>query len=279
MPSVTDDRGRVLDLSAPAQRVVSLVPSSTETLAHLLGPDAVVGVTRFCTHPADRIAGWPKVGGTKDVETDRVVALAPDLVVANAEENSREIFAALDPLVPLYVAFPRTVDQAVDDLVRLGELVGAPERAAAWAAEIRASRADLATVARPFTYAYLIWRGPWMSINQDTFIDAMLAEAGGANAFADADARYPTVSAADLVAADPDVVLLASEPFPFKAAHAAELCEATGWGPERVRFADGELCSWHGVRMASAFRWLQECATGGWPTAPTPAAPDVEALG
>lgn len=278
MPRITDDRGRVLDLPEPPRRLVSLVPSSTETLVHLVGREAVVGVTRFCTHPQGWVGDQPKVGGTKDVETDRVLALTPDLVVGNAEENTREIFDALDPYVPIYVAFPRTVDDAVADLARLGALLGAQERAALWVTELTAARAELHAVARPFTYAYLIWRGPWMSLSSDTFIAAMLAEAGGTNVFADHADRYPTVTAADLVAADPDVALLSSEPFPFKPAHASWLLAETGWKPDRVRFVDGELCSWHGVRMAAGLRWLRDCVVDGWPAEPTPQAGDVGVL-
>ncbi len=278
MACVTDDRGRVLDLAQPPRRVVSLVPSSTETLVHLVGRERVVGVTRFCTHPDPWVRAQPKVGGTKDVALDRVLALAPDLVVANAEENTASIVDELDPHVPVYVAFPRSVDDAVDDLARLGQLLGADAQAAAWVAEIRAARAALAGVKRPFTYAYLIWRGPWMSLNDDTFIAAMLAQAGGTNALGAHGDRYPTLTAQDLVDADPDVVLLSSEPFPFRSSHAQELVAETGWDADRVRFVDGELCSWHGVRIAAGLHWLRECLVEGWPTAPTPPAPDVAVL-
>ncbi|HMV69022.1 MAG TPA: helical backbone metal receptor, partial [Myxococcota bacterium] len=121
---VHDDRGVLVCLDRPPARIVSLVPSTTETL-HALGAP-VVGVTRFCARPADRVAALPKVGGTKDVDPERVRALAPDLIVGNCEENTREIFDALAGIAPVYAAFPRDVDGALADLDRLGDLVGRP---------------------------------------------------------------------------------------------------------------------------------------------------------
>jgi ABC-type Fe3+-hydroxamate transport system substrate-binding protein len=278
MPCVTDDRGRILDLPTVPKRLVSLVPSSTETLVHLVGREAVVGVTRFCTRPRGWVKHQTKIGGTKDVSMTKVMKLSPDLVVGNAEENTREIFEALDPLVPVYVAFPRGVEDALSDLARLAVLVGAQERGLCWVSEIRSALATLRQAARPFRYAYLIWRDPWMSVSGDTFINAMLAEAGGINVFASARNRYPVVTAQDLVSANPDRVLLSSEPFPFTARHAAEITTATGWQDDRVRFVDGELCSWHGVRMVASFRWMQRCMVQGWPLSPTHLDEELPAL-
>ncbi|MCB9760905.1 MAG: ABC transporter substrate-binding protein [Alphaproteobacteria bacterium] len=242
-------------LATPPRRIVSLVPSTTETLFALGLGDRVVGVTRFCVHPAEALRGLPRVGGTKDLDLDRLDALHPDLVIGNAEENTREIFDAVEARCPLYVAFPRTVDEALDDLSTTGRLVGASAQAEALRSTIEARRAALAArvAGRRFTYAYLIWRGPWMAVSGDTFIAAMLAEAGGVNAFAERQPRYFTLAPAELVGVDR--VLLSSEPFPFKPRHAAELAEA-GVDPGRVAFVDGELCSWHGARMARAFPYL-----------------------
>jgi len=259
---VTDGRGKPIRLPRPPRRIVSLVPSTTETLFALGLGDAVVGITRFCVHPAERLGGLTKVGGTKDLVLERLVALQPDLVIGNVEENTAEMFAAVEANAPLYAAFPRTVDEAIADLRAMGELVGAAAAAQQWAERIETTRAELHAAARPGKrVAYLIWRKPWMVAGGDTFISAMLAEAGCSNAFADRPGRYPTITLEAL--AEVDAVLLSSEPFPFKARHRAELAAQSGVPEDRIHFVDGEMMSWHGVRMAAAMAWLKE-ASGAW---------------
>jgi hypothetical protein len=136
---------------------------------------------------------------------------------------------------------------------------------------MEAALADLRAAARPFTYAYMIWRAPWMSVTNDTFIHSMLACVGGRNVFGDASKRFPEVTPADLAGADPDWLLLSSEPFPFRPAHRDELARETGIAPERIRFVDGEYCSWHGTRMLPAFAYLAACMADGFPSEPAPA--------
>ena len=231
--TITDGRGKAIRLSAPPRRIVSLVPSTTESLFALGVGASVVGITRFCVHPAEELTGRVKVGGTKDLVWERLEALQPDLVIGNVEENSSAMFEAIEERYPLYAAFPRTVDEAIADLRTMGRLVGAAEAAAQWADRIESARAALRAQVRPGTrYAYLIWRNPWMVVNGDTFISAMLAEAGCVNAFASAEARYPTIAPADLT--DVDAVLLSSEPFPFKEKHVAELAGLAGIDAGRI---------------------------------------------
>lgn len=256
MRTITDKRGRELSLREPPQRIVSLVPSTTETLFGLGCGDRVVGVTRFCVHPSERLGGLVKVGGTKNLDAERLRELRPDLVLGNAEENTREIFETVDGICPLYVSFPRDVDGALDDLLAVGALTGSTVQAQAWHERISAARAALPS--HPFTYAYLIWRNPWMAVNGETFIAAMLAEAGGKNVFAAQSERYFSLTLEALAEASPDVVFLSSEPFPFKARHRAELSAETGLPVERFALVNGEYCSWHGVRMAEAFAYLAD---------------------
>ena len=259
---VIDGRGSTISLPAPPQRIVSLVPSTTESLFAIGCGESVVGITRFCVHPAERLAELTKVGGTKDLVWERLEALQPDLVIGNAEENSREMFAQIEARYPLYVAFPRTVDDAIADLRTMGQLVGQAAAAEAHAQRIEAARAALRLQAagRRRRVAYLIWRKPWMTINGDTFISAMLAEAGLVNAFADAEERYPTITPADLSTVD--AVLLSSEPFPFAEKHRAEVADLAGIDVAQAVLVDGELCSWHGVRMAQAFAWMEAGGVG-----------------
>ena len=261
--TATDARGTTLTLAAPPQRIVSLVPSTTESLFALGCGERVVGITRFCVHPAEGLVGRVKVGGTKDLDMARLCALQPDLVIGNAEENTRELFAAIEAEgIPLHVAFPRTVDDALADLLALGRLVGAAEAAAAQVARIQAARARLHAQVQGegLRYAYLIWRRPWMAINDQTFIAALLAEAGGVNVLGAHPDRYLTLAggAAELAAAQPEVVLLSSEPFPFQEKHADELAAESGLPRARFVLVDGERCSWHGVRMAEALGYLAD---------------------
>ena len=258
---LVDGRGRRfrVDPDRSPRRIVSLVPSTTETLFALGAGERVVGVTRFCRHPADALAELPRVGGTKDVDPERVLALEPDLVFANVEENTREIVEALDARVPVWAAFPRTVDEAVADVRATGLLSGGdPAALAAWEAEVARARAALAARApTPWTFAYLVWRRPWMAAGTDTFIAALLGLAGGRPVL-DAP-RYPTLDEADLRRADR--VLLPDEPFRFRARHADEIA-ALGVPRDRIHLVDGELLCWHGTRMAAGLRYLHELAAG-----------------
>ena len=238
-------------------RLVSLCPSLTELVYDLGRGDALVGRTKFCRHPADRVEAVEKVGGTKDPKIARIVALAPDLVLLNEEENRREDAEALAAAgIPLHVSFPRDAQDTADMVRSIGAAVDAPDAASRIAADIeqrsvrvRAAAAERAARGeRAPRWTYLIWRRPWMAVNGDTFVHALLAQAGGVNVLADLPTRYPTVEPAALAAADPDLVLLSSEPFPFAEQHADELAAESGLPRDRFRLVDGELLSWHGSR-------------------------------
>jgi iron complex transport system substrate-binding protein len=181
--------------------------------------------------------------------------------LANREENKPELWEPLSAIAPLYVAAPATVDDALGDLRATAALLGAERAAVAWCERIEQGRERVRAAARPFRFAYLVWRAPWMSVNGGTYISALLGEAGGVNVFADREARYPAVTVDELEAAAPDVVLLPSEPYPFALEHAAEL----GTLADRCRFVDGELLCWHGTRMAAGFPYLGEFLAEGLP--------------
>lgn len=236
-----DARGQALALARPPQRIVSLVPSTTESLFALGLGERVVGVTRFCEAPA-QVRELPKVGGTKDVSLERLRALQPDLVIGNVEENSQRIAEEVGAEFPLWMSFPKSVDDALQDLRDLGAICGVPQAAQSWVARIQRARGRVEPV--PFSYLYLIWRKPWMAAGQDSFISALLAEFGGVNL---AEGRYPELTQAQLRDLAPERVLLSSEPFPFREKHRSEL-----EGLE-TRLVDGALCSWHGVRLERAF--------------------------
>ena len=246
MPSsVTPDADRTAGSATFPQRIVSLVPSQTELLA-ALGLDArVVGVTRFCVRPGDWKRRKAIVGGTKNVDVARVRALAPDLVLANREENTREDVEALAAFAPVLVTDVATVAGASAMIREVGARTGTEAVANALAGRIANGFAALPALA-PLRAAYFIWREPWMVAGGGTFIGDVLRRGGFANVFEHAP-RYPAVSADEVVAARPDVLLFSSEPYPFRERHLAEWHDRLPGVP--CAFVDGEACSWYGPRL------------------------------
>jgi len=233
------------------RRLVSVVPSQTELLFDL-GLDAeIVGLTRYCTHPADRVRNRTIVGGTKALNLDLIDTLQPDLIVANKEENDREQIAYLARRYPVHVTDMATLPAALQMIQDVGELVGKQSQAEQLVDRIRASMPP--PIAPTLRVAYLIWRKPYMAAASHTFIDDMLRVAGFCNALAK-QTRYPVLTADDLRAAQPDLIFLSSEPYPFADKHRAEL--ETICPDARVELVDGELFSWYGSRLVKAGAYL-----------------------
>jgi ABC-type Fe3+-hydroxamate transport system substrate-binding protein len=243
-------------------RIVSLCPSLTELVFDLGRGDELVGRTKFCVHPADRVGAVEKVGGTKNPKIDRIIELAPDIVLLNEEENRREDADALVAAgVRCHTSLPRTALETADMVRSIASALNAMPNGERIARDIetRHERVTRAAAGRsPVRYAYLIWREPWMTVNADTFVSALLGDAGGENVFAAHADRYPTITAADLRLANPDTVLLSTEPFPFKPAHADELAGLTGIARDRFQIVDGELLSWHGSRTPAGIDYAEQ---------------------
>ena len=244
------------------QRIVSLCPSITETL-HALGAwPALVGRTRYCVHPEGLVDSIPQVGGTKRPDLSRIIALRPDLVLCNEEENRREDALALEQSgVRVVSYFPRDLRGTVEYIEALGRDVGRPLEGARLAAELETEIAREGRGGDSLRYAYLIWRKPWMAVGRDTFISRLLEAAGFQNALLGSD-RYPSLTSDELRDLNADVVFLSSEPFPFTEQHSVELAEATGMPAERFLPVDGQLLSWHGSRTVVGLRYARELALG-----------------
>lgn len=253
---LVDDIGRTVELAATPERIVSLVPSLTETLFAIGAGPRVVAVTRYCEEPAADVARVPKVGGTKNPDLRAIADLAPDVVVMNAEENRREDFEALAAAgLSVFVTEPKTILDGIRSIAQLGELAGRPEGAALAAEQERRVRATLAQVEgrRPVRYFCPIWRKPWMAFNSDTYAHDMLRAAGGVNVCGSDPGRYPTVTLDAIANAAPEVVLLPDEPYRFteKDRSALEPLAATpALRADRVHFVDGKALSWYGPRIA-----------------------------
>lgn len=243
-------------------RIVSLCPSLTELVFDLGLGHELVGRTKFCIHPADSVDAVEKVGGTKNPKIDRIIELAPDLVLLNAEENCREDGEALETAgITCHVSLPRTAVETAAMVRSIAEAVHAPAEGERIARDIEARHDRVVRDARgrdPIRFAYLIWREPMMTVNADTFVSALLTDAGGRNAFATRSDRYPTITADELLAAEPDVVMLSTEPFPFKPAHPDELSASSGVPRDRFQVVDGELLSWHGSRTPAGIDYAEQ---------------------
>jgi ABC-type Fe3+-hydroxamate transport system substrate-binding protein len=244
-------------------RIVSLIPSTTELLCHLGLAGALVGITVYCREPADLLRGKARVGGEKNPDLERIRALAPDLVIANVEENVREHVDTLRGWgIPVHVTYPRTVAGAIAMIRELGQVTGAAARATALADELQARlEATRAVTARrsPARAFYAIWREPYMTVGADTYIHDVLAVCGAANVFADSPVRYPAVTLDDVAARRPEVILLPDEPFRFRRVHLADFApypDVPAVRDGRIHLVDGKPFSWHGARLGDALRTL-----------------------
>jgi ABC-type Fe3+-hydroxamate transport system substrate-binding protein len=268
-----DATGRELALGRAPRRIVSLIPSVTETLFALGLDAAIVGVTVYCVEPRAGVARKTKVGGEKNPKLELIRELTPDLVIANVEENLK---ADVDRLrewgIPVWVTYPRTVAEGIGMVRELGELTATRPRAAAIADELEALLAEVRarTAGRPpVPVFYPIWRAPYMTINADTYVHDMLAVCGGRNVFGDRPERYPTISLEEVRAARPDVIVLPDEPFRFRATHVQDFApypDIPAVAGGRIHLMDGKLFCWYGPRIGDALRALPEIfagATGG----------------
>ena len=263
---IVDARGRIFAPLHPPFRIVSLVPSITELLFDLgLGMGEIVGRTKFCVHPHDRVRSVPAVGGTKTVDVKKVRNLLPDLVIANIDENQREVVDEIesgDNPIPVVVTHPRNPLDALGMVRDFGILFGTGARADTLIGRIKES-IDAITGAREGRALYLIWRKPYITVSPDTYIHGILSLVGYSNAiderwllsreFASTGARrYPMLTARDIAELAPDIVLFSSEPFPFKQQHIDEfllMYNKSGSRPPRCSLVDGELFSWYGTRI------------------------------
>jgi ABC-type Fe3+-hydroxamate transport system substrate-binding protein len=277
--TIRDDRGRKSEWSEAPARIVSLVPSDTYTLVRLGLGARLVGRTRYCVEPAADVAAIPVVGGTKDADVDAIIALAPDVVIANQEENTRSDLEKLEAAgLRVFVSFPKTVAAGLAHVARLALLCRVeqePAVKALVAAGYHALRAaEAARETRPARRTFVpIWMDPLMTIHGDTFISDVLALVGATNVFAsrerryplaadlggatplspervgERDTRYPRVTLDEVTASQPELVLLPDEPHPFSEADAAVFrALPIPAAKDAVRFCDGKDLMWYGAR-------------------------------
>ncbi len=254
-----DARGVEHHRARPDPRIVSLVPSLTELLCDLGVGSQIVGCTRFCIHPRETVRRIEKVGGTKDVDIEKIRALAPTHVIVNVDENPRETVDALSEVADnVFVTHPIAPTDNLVLFENFGFLFSCEERAAELAQRFRFALDRLPTCGdRPARKVlYLIWRNPWMAISPDTYISRMLALVNWHSVPRVSADRYPTIELANFVG-ETDLILLSSEPYPFSDEHFAEVESEFG---ERAQIAlvDGEMFSWYGSRAIPAVEYLDK---------------------
>lgn len=254
----------------PPKRVVSLVPSLTESLFDLNLGERLVGVTNYCIYPREGVASLPKVGGTKNPNIDTIIALDPDLVIFNQEENRKEDADALQAAdIPIWVTHPQTVQEALNLLWEIlsifdepssevGERVRWLERQVDWTA---GAAAIVETEGATPSVFVPIWVDPWMTFTEQTYIHDVLRICGGRNVFAslgkgERGERYPHITLDEVVEAQPEIVLLPDEPYKFTHEHADQIAQldipAAHEG--RIHLVEGSLLTWHGTRLAYTLR-------------------------
>lgn len=253
--SFTDMLGRTVAINYPPQRIVSVVPSQTELLFDLGLDREVVGITKFCVHPGEWFRTKTRVGGTKQLNIDKIKELQPDLVIVNKEENTKEQIEALTNEFPVWISDIKNIADALQMIQAVGLLVGREQKANSLVDDIVAGFTMLPQSAAEKRVAYLIWYNPWMSVGGDTFISSMINAIGWKNVLAGKE-RYPEITLEELEAYNPELVLLSSEPFPFKEKHIVEV--KARLPNAEVKLVDGEMFSWYGSRMLKAIGYFSE---------------------
>jgi len=234
------------------ERIVSLVPSLTEYMIDLGLKDHLAGRTRFCVEPDGEVDDIPIIGGTKNPNIDEIKALEPDLIIANKEENRKEHIEELAGFTNVYLSEITSVDDALITLHELGRELGVPDSAEKIVDGIM-TQLEQRPDEPETTAAYLIWREPWMAVGDQTYIHDVLEKWNVTNVFGYKE-RYPEITFEHLELLEPDLILLSSEPYPFKQKHVEEL-EKT-FDQSRILLVDGTWFSWYGSRMEWAFKQL-----------------------
>ena len=246
--------------SADPPRIVSLVPSVTELVCDLGLSSWLVGRTGFCIHPQSLLSGVPKIGGTKDVNIEKIRALAPTHLIVNIDENEKPTVDTLAQFIPhVIVTHPLAPEDNLDLYRLLGGIFNVSDKAeqlcGAFAREYEATQ--VLAHATPYRVLYCIWKDPWMTVSRDTYIARMLALVGWQQCEVPSDQRYPEFRWDEALVDSVDEILLSTEPYHFTETHANSLENQLG---KPVRLVDGERLSWYGSRAVSGLAYLRELA-------------------
>jgi ABC-type Fe3+-hydroxamate transport system substrate-binding protein len=260
-----DQLGRDVHMHEYPKRIISLVPSQTELLCDLGLEDEVIGITKFCVHPAEWFRNKTRVGGTKTIRMEIIDSLQPDLIIANKEENTREQIEALAERYPVWISDVNDLQTALQMIVLIGELTGKQSKAYEISNHINDTFSTLSTWSASqksrLPVVYLIWKDPYMTVGGDTFINSLLNTCGLLNRFEHLK-RYPEITIEQMQTAGSSnnmqrqLLFLSSEPYPFTEKHIAELQHSLPG--TKMMLVDGEIFSWYGSRLLHAANYFQK---------------------
>ena len=249
---------RAVNIPFVPKRIISLVPSQTELLFFLGLDSEIVGLTKFCIHPAGSVLNKAVVGGTKQLNMAAIYQLKPDLIIANKEENEQAQVEELMKNYPVWISDINDIDSALKMISAVGSITGKVEEAKDLILDISNQFAPLVKPTVFIRTAYLIWRNPYMAVGQGTFINSLFDMIGLTNVFG--QGRYPQITSAELRAADPQLLLLSSEPYPFSEKHIAEFRILLP--NARILLVNGELFSWYGSLLLQAPTYFKMLIAG-----------------
>ena len=259
MKIIKDQIGREIQLKSVPKRIISLVPSQTELLCDLALENELVGITKFCVHPYHLKSTKTIVGGTKKVNFEKIKALNPDFILCNKEENSYDFLPELEKMAPTYFSDVNTIQDSIDLILRLGSIFNRRTESDNLAHKIEFKLNDFKQfiLDKPIRkVAYFIWTNPWMVAANDTYINELLKLNKFHNIY-NHMSRYPKIELNKIRhEGDPDVIILSSEPFPFKDEHAMKI--GTFTNRSITVFGDGEMFSWPGSRILLAFDYFKK---------------------
>ena len=238
----------------PYQRIISLVPSLTELLFYWGLDSNIIGRTRFCVHPKSKVNYVPIMGGTKNPRLNKIAAAHPDIIIANKEENRKEDIKILEKKFNVFLTDIKTIKDALSTLSQLGNELGVTGKAGLLVRQITDVLNNRPQKA-PIRTAYLIWKNPWMSVGSDTYIHDVMTHWGLTNVFED-EQRYPSFDLERLKERKPELILLSSEPYPFKKKHIAPVIKQCP--DSRIELINGEWFSWYGSRMLLSFKKMNK---------------------
>lgn len=258
MLHIKDPLGTAFEIENTPMRIISLVPSLTETLYDLGLEERIVGITKFCVHPFHLKSTKKIIGGTKKVHYEKIRLLKPDFIIANKEENTEDMVVELRKICPVWVTDIASVEDVVKTISDFGQLFNCRMEARKWNDKILYRLEDFkkfSTNLEVKKAAYFIWKKPYMVAGTGTFIDALMQLNKFENCYANLD-RYPEIDL-ELMEKDhdPEVILLSSEPYPFSDADAFEIGRNTHHA--KTAFVDGEMFSWYGTRLHQAFDYFR----------------------
>jgi len=253
-----DQLNRTIHLKVTPKRIISLVPSQTELLCDLGLEVYLVGVTKFCVHPNHIKTNVTLVGGTKQMHLDKIKALKPDIILCNKEENTKDIVEACELICNVHVSDIYNINDSLELIEQYGCIFNRKKEASALLDEIKKELNNFEVFIQnkpTLSVVYFIWKNPWMIVANNTFINYLLKVNKFENSCSNEE-RYPEIEISkSTINKSVEVVLLSSEPFPFKEVHKKELQDF--YPNATIVVVDGEMFSWYGSRLTKAFTYFK----------------------